>query len=270
MTEKEHIQKLKAMKADCQRCCGLCCVSLHFAKSEGFPENKRAGLPCTQLTESHRCRIHAKLKQQKMKGCIGYDCFGAGQRVTQDLYDDHAWNDDTVSTKEMFDVFHNVYQLYQIRFFLLEALYINTSVHTQEELQKCLLVNEEICNASPSLIVTYPIDTYRDNVNHLLKAVCKTHCKGSNQNDAHVYLGRVYKGKDLSNHDFSMKLLLAADFTNCIFHGAVFLGADTRDTNFCNADLRQALFLSQGQVNSAKGNAKTKLPEHLHRPVTWE
>jgi Mg2+/Co2+ transporter CorB len=37
------------------------------------------------------------------------------------------------------------------------------------------------------------------------------------------------------------------------------IGADTRDTNFSNADLREAVFLTQRQINSAKGNRNTKL-----------
>lgn len=49
-----------------------------------------------------------------------------------------------------------------------------------------------------------------------------------------------------------------------------FLGADTRDTNFNNADLSEAVFLTQGQVNSAKGNCNTKLPYHLDYPSTWK
>lgn len=42
------------------------------------------------------------------------------------------------------------------------------------------------------------------------------------------------------------------------------------DTNFSNADLREAIFLTQGQINSAKGNRSTKLPKHLDYPVTWK
>jgi uncharacterized protein YjbI with pentapeptide repeats len=66
-----------------------------------------------------------------------------------------------------------------------------------------------------------------------------------------------------------MSLLIASIFEGCSFNGANFLGADTRDTNFNSADLSDAVFLTQGQINSAKGNLVTKLPSNLSRPITW-
>ena len=66
-----------------------------------------------------------------------------------------------------------------------------------------------------------------------------------------------------------MKPLIASNFQNCKFKGATFIGTDTRDANFDGADLREAVFLSQGQINAAKGSRRTKLPKHLKYPVTW-
>ena len=74
----------------------------------------------------------------------------------------------------------------------------------------------------------------------------------------------------MSGLELSMKLLIAANFDSCKFDNTIFLGADTRDANFNDADLTKALFLTQGQVNSAKGNRNTKLPKHLNYPVTWK
>ncbi|WP_341398813.1 GNAT family N-acetyltransferase [Clostridium cadaveris] len=45
---------------------------------DGFPENKKAGKPCKKLQDNYRCKIHHELEKCNMKGCIGYDCFGAG------------------------------------------------------------------------------------------------------------------------------------------------------------------------------------------------
>lgn len=73
----------------------------------------------------------------------------------------------------------------------------------------------------------------------------------------------------MSGLDLSTQLLIAANFSNCTFNGTMFLGADTRDTDFSGSDLRQSVFLSQGQVNAAKGNRNTKLPNHLMYPPTW-
>lgn len=48
-----------------------------------------------------------------------------------------------------------------------------------------------------------------------------------------------------------------------------FIGADLRDVNFSGADLSTSMFLTQMQINSAKGDVKTTLPLHIHRPSHW-
>lgn len=52
-------------------------------------------------------------------------------------------------------------------------------------------------------------------------------------------------------------------------YGANFLGADISDTNICNTDLSECLFLTQIQINSAKGNRNTVLPPYLYKPKLW-
>lgn len=66
-----------------------------------------------------------------------------------------------------------------------------------------------------------------------------------------------------------MSLLIGSNFNGCSFNKASFLGADMRDANLKNADLSGSIFLTQMQINSAKGNSNTKLPSHISRPKTW-
>ncbi|MGL4798229.1 MAG: pentapeptide repeat-containing protein, partial [Cellulosilyticaceae bacterium] len=63
--------------------------------------------------------------------------------------------------------------------------------------------------------------------------------------------------------------MIAANLEKCCLKRANFLGADMRDTNMKDTDLSESLFLTQMQINSAKGNAETKLPSYLSRPSTW-
>jgi hypothetical protein len=37
------------LRAECEKCFGLCCVALCFSASEGFPIDKDAGHPCLNL-----------------------------------------------------------------------------------------------------------------------------------------------------------------------------------------------------------------------------
>ena len=73
--------------ADCGRCAGLCCVALPFAATADFAIDKAAGVPCPNLADDFSCRIHDHLRPEGFPGCIAYDCSGAGQRVTQVVFD---------------------------------------------------------------------------------------------------------------------------------------------------------------------------------------
>lgn len=265
--------RLSELKVDCSKCSGLCCTALFFSKIDGFPENKTAGKPCTKLRKDYRCNIHNELEKRNMKGCIGYDCFGAGQHVTQYIYKGDTWQSSKGKAKEIFDVFICVFQLYQIRYFLEESTLIIPAKEFWNDIENLIKENEALCNSTPQGILNIDIEAYRNRINNILKQVSASvlKCfKSCDNNRLMDFLGRSFKNRDMSGIDLSMKLLIAANFQGCKFHGTIFLGADTRDTNFSDADLREAVFLTQGQINSAKGNKNTKLPKHLDYPDTWK
>lgn len=266
---------LMQMKSECERCSGLCCTALFFSKTDGFPEDKISGKPCSHLQDNYQCDIHEQLQQRGMKGCIGYDCFGAGPKVTQDLFEGHTWREylRTGRDKDIFDTFVVVFHLYQIRYFLAEALTIIPAKKMSDEILGLLKENEQLCNYPFYAILDIDIHKYKCKVNPVLKQICSlvldenetVHRKTSGE-----FAGKNFSGRDMRGLDFSMKLLIAADFSGCALSGSIFLGADTRDCNFCNADLTDTVFLSQGQINAAVGNCNTKIPMHLDYPVTWK
>lgn len=263
---------LQSLKTNCSQCSGLCCTALFFSEMDGFPENKQAGKPCLNLQKNFRCKIHGELEKRKMKGCIGYDCFGAGQQVTQSIYSGKTWQNTPGQAKEIFDVYIAVFQLYQIRYFLLEAMAILPAKVLRNNIKPLIEENEIICNSKPQDIVKFNIENHRSKANVFLKQVCNLLQKSlccRNTKCPSDFLGKNFENKDFSGLDFSTKLLIAANFNNCVFTGTIFLGADTRDADFSNVDLRDAVFLSQGQVNSAKGNRNTKLPQYLDYPFAW-
>lgn len=67
---------------DCRKCVGLCCVALAFDRSAFFAFDKPAGEVCRNLDDEHRCRIHSRLEETGFRGCVQFDCLGAGQRAT--------------------------------------------------------------------------------------------------------------------------------------------------------------------------------------------
>ena len=271
VNEKSQYDDLKqSLAIDCAHCCGLCCVALYFAKTEGFSKDKPAGKPCHHLQKDFRCAIHAQLSQQKLKGCLAYDCFGAGQKVTQSLYNDNNWQASPQSAQQMFAVFSTVFQLHQMLWYLLEAVDLSIDQKTKMVLENLIGENQHLTSLAPEQLASLDIAPYRQRVNEQLKSICvqmARKCqKGAKAND---YIGRNFKKGDLRGRDFSMTLMIAADLEGCQLQGANFLGADMRDVNIKNTDLSQCLFLTQGQINHTKGNSQTKLPSYLKRPESW-
>lgn len=265
----EPNELLGKMKINCKDCCGLCCTALYFAKSEGFPHDKPAGIPCSHLCADYQCDIHEKLFSRKMKGCMAYDCFGAGQWVTQHTFAGKSWQQ--VNKELVFTVFIKAVQLHQMLWYLCEAAIsikdINMLGQINHQIQQLINILVEPAKE----VAACDIVAIRNSVNQCLKqacmiistAYCGRHIKG------HDAVGKKFNQADLSGHDYSMRLLMAADFKGCTLNQTNFLGADLRDADIRNTDLRHSYFLTQGQINSAKGNSKTKLPIYLNMPNSW-
>lgn len=66
---------------DCGACAGLCCVAHPFDRSEDFAFDKGAGERCRHLLPNDRCAVHGRREELGCRGCVLYDCFGAGQRA---------------------------------------------------------------------------------------------------------------------------------------------------------------------------------------------
>ena len=107
--------------ADCGRCAGLCCVALPFAATADFAIDKAAGVPCPNLADDFSCRIHDRLRPEGFPGCIAYDCSGAGQRVTQVVFDGRTWRSDPTIAESMFATFRVVRPVHELLVLLQEA-----------------------------------------------------------------------------------------------------------------------------------------------------
>ncbi len=74
-----------ALRADCSRYVGLCCVVPAFRAVQGFGFDKPPHEKCTHLARDSRCAIHEDRVARGFVACVGFDCYGAGQRVTKEL-----------------------------------------------------------------------------------------------------------------------------------------------------------------------------------------
>jgi hypothetical protein len=90
-----EIPSLPELKADCSRCAAICCAAYPFDDDDDFALLKAADTPCPNLSKTcFDCTIHSDLTPKGFGGCVAYDCAGAGQRITQDLFDGETWRDD--------------------------------------------------------------------------------------------------------------------------------------------------------------------------------
>lgn len=112
-----------SLRADCAHCAGLCCVALAFDRSALFAEDKPAGQACRHLLADRRS-IHATRARTGYAGCVAYDCLGAGQLVTQDLFGGRSWRDCGDGGKAMFIAFAQARQVQQWRQMLLTAAHL--------------------------------------------------------------------------------------------------------------------------------------------------
>lgn len=264
------------LSADCEKCFGLCCVALPYAKSADFALDKDGGNPCSNLQSDFRCRIHKNLRNEGYRGCTVYECFGAGQKVSQVTYKGKGWRENPETSKEMFDVFPIMQQLHEMLLYLNEALCIEEAKSIHVALHEAFEVTEQLTYQSPSSIIQLDLLSHRAMVNDLLLRTSelvrgkvkkeKGHRKinrGSN------LIGAKLRGANLEGSNLRGALLIAADLRKADLRITDFIGADLRDADLSGANLKGSIFLTQAQVNSANGDIHTKLPQALKTPIHW-
>jgi uncharacterized protein YjbI with pentapeptide repeats len=262
------------LRADCENCFGLCCVALPYAKSADFAVDKDSGTPCHNLQSNYLCGIHNDLRNKGFRGCSAYECFGAGQKVSQSTYNGKDWRTNKDIAQEMFDVYPMMQQLHEMLWYLNEALTIDAAKPIYNELHYCLVEIEELTGKSPEFILSIDMNEHRAKVNKLLIRTSELVRAQVTKKDKDTrrgmdYLGAKLKGADLRGANLRGALLIAADLRNADLRWCDFIGADFRDTDISGANLTGSIFLTQAQVNAAIGNKNTKLPATLVKPAHW-
>ncbi|WP_077622488.1 pentapeptide repeat-containing protein [Sediminibacillus massiliensis] len=264
---------IEELKSNCTQCFGLCCVALPFAKSADFPFDKKGGEPCKNLCSNHLCSIHDTLKDRGFNGCITYECFGAGQHVSQFLYEGRSWRENNECAEQMFSVFPIVQQLHEMLWYLKQALNTSEAVPIRSNLLEIYNKTAQLTSKAPEEILDLDVTAHRKLVNEHLVETSKLYRADFLHNTRKIkvadYIGANLDGKDLRGEDLRGKLMIAANLKHSDLRKVDFIGADLRDANLRGANLNEALFLTQSQINSAKGDAQTKIPEYLDKPIHW-
>jgi uncharacterized protein YjbI with pentapeptide repeats len=263
------------LQADCASCFGLCCVALPFSASADFASDKDAGTPCANLRTDFRCGIHTRLRQSGFPGCTVYDCFGAGQKVSRVTFGGTDWRQAPETAQQMFAVFPVVRQLHELLWYLTEALTLEPARELHGEIRRLLEETERLTLDSPEALGKLDVAAHRQEVNvlllrtsELLRAGAAAGRKKKDRRGADL-MGARLRGADLRGVSLRGACLIAADLSGADLRLADLIGADLRDANLAGADLTGSFFLTQPQLNAARGDAGTRLPPGLTRPAHW-
>lgn len=269
-----------ALRADCEKCCGLCCVALYFAASEGFPNDKEAGQPCLNLLPDYRCCVHDSLTERGLKGCRAFDCFGAGQKVARVSFGGNDWREVPQSAPQMFAVFLIMMQLHEMLWYLTEALTLQAASSIHEQIRSWMNEMEQLTQSSPEFLERLDVAAEREKIKPLLQQTSELVRADARQGKkARSGKSRIRPYADLVAADLRKTdliganlrgaCMIASDLRGADLSGTDFIGADLRDADLRGADLGRGFFLTQTQINSAKGNLSTILPLFIERPPHW-
>ncbi|MER5935488.1 pentapeptide repeat-containing protein [Streptomyces sp. NPDC002054] len=264
---------LPLLKADCTDCFALCCVALPFARSADFAVDKAAGAPCRNLREDFRCGIHTGLRDKGFQGCTVFDCFGAGQQVSQVTFGGRDWRSHPGTARAMFEVFPVMRQLHELLFYVDQALALPAARPVHADLRRILAETEELTRADADTLAAADVPALRAGINTLLLKTselvrAKVPGKKKNHRGADL-MGARLAGADLRGANLRGAYLIAADLTRADLRTADLIGADFRDADLGGADLTDSIFLTQAQLNAARGTAATRIPPGLDRPAHW-
>jgi len=257
---------MTTLEPDCARCVGLCCVALPFRESHGFAFAKDAGEPCRHLDGAHGCSIHALLRESGMSGCTSYECFGAGQHVTQVLYAGATWRGRADGGAEMFAVFAVVQRLHEMLVLLDQA----TALAPEPAIAELRAEVAAHTVGRPEELLEVELDRLATRVGEVLRGVSRSVRDPAGESwSGHDLAGQDLRTAVLADADLRGTLLLAADLRGAVLARTDLLGADLRDADLSGADLSTSLFLTQPQLNAARGSGATILPAALRRPMGW-
>ncbi len=264
----------RSLRADCASCFGLCCAALPFTASADFAFDKEAGEPCANLQSDFHCGIHARLREEGFAGCTAFDCFGAGQKVSRTTFGGQDWRQAPHTARQMFDAFSVMRRLHELLWYLTEALSMPHTGPIHHDLRDALSRIDDLTDGTARAVVAVDVAALRDEIRPLLRRTSELARAGvpgpkRDLRGADLVAAEL-GGADLRGADLGGAYLIAAQLTNADLRGADLIGADLRGADLSGADLGGCFFLTQPQLDAAKGDLATTLPVSLDRPPHWQ
>jgi Pentapeptide repeats (8 copies) len=230
-------------------------------------------VPCPNLRPDDRCGIHDRLRDRGFPGCVAFDCFGAGQQVTQVTFGGHTWRESPELASAMFAVLPVMRQLHEILWYLAEAAGLPAAAPLHGEVGAARERTGRLAAGSPDELTSLDVAAVRGEVGDLLQRVSERVRAGvperARDRRGADLMGRDLRGASFRGASLRGAYLIGADLRGADLRSADLLGADLRAADVRGTDLGQCLFLTQPQVEAAHGNGSTAVPAVLGRPAHW-
>jgi len=226
-------------------------VAPAFARSADFSIDKAPGQPCPNLDGADRCRIHADLCEHGFRGCLAFDCLGAGQRVTQRTMAGLDRRRSPEEAERIFAVFRRMVEVYGLLWHVEHGLQRAPEALCPplEELCRAL---EALTEADEAAILGLDLAPLARKVGDRLKELSLALRPQPRRPPRAPRPGVRLAGADLRQADLSGTLLLGADLRGADLRGADLRGADLRGADLRGADLGEVLFLTPMQLLAAR------------------
>jgi hypothetical protein len=264
---------LRVLAADCARCVGLCCVAPAFAASADFALDKPAGDPCPNLEDDDRCAIHARLRESGFSGCVVFDCFGAGQRVTQELLPGTDWRTGEADASTMFAAFTVAWPLHELLWLIRAAIELEAAWPLRGALEAAYADTDALAARAALGTTTPDVNAHRARVNQLLReasAIARApHAETALDRRGADLIGADLRSLDLRGADLRGADLIGADLRGADLSLADLTGADLRAADVRGAALADALLVTPSHLRAARGDGRTRLPHGMERPPQW-
>jgi hypothetical protein len=229
-------------------------------------------VPCPKLQADDRCSIHAELRPRGFPGCEVFDCFGAGQQVTQVTFGGSSWRESPEVAGPMFAALPVMRQLHELLWYLAESL-VRAPERLLGEVRVLQEETERLARLGPDELAALDIAVHRrrggDLLGRVSEAVRSAVPGRAQDRDGVDLIGVRLRDARLRGASLRGAYLIGADLRRADLRDTDLLGADLRGSDLRGADLTGCLFLTQPQVTAATGDGSTRLPADLARPAHW-
>jgi len=210
-----------------------------------------------------------------------YDCFGAGQRISQVTFAGRHRHDGPDAAQALFTAFGVLRTLHELLTYLGEALARTPEGSLRAALVAAADETRRLASGDAETLTDLDAEPHRRRVADLLRTASEAGRtdggrgpgadagrRGRRHRGA-VLVGARLRGADLRRADLAGSCLLGADLRRADLRDADLIGADLRAADLRGADLRDAWFVTPSQLLAARGDAATRLPADLPRPPHW-